>query len=120
MNEREIMTQLQIFLDQQLFGPGKIDGRGKLFTAQALDRYRRAHGLPINGTIDADIPLDSVYPVYTTYEIKPEDMKFVGDLPRSPAEQAKKKYMPYPSLHEFHRRALPQRPRFPGKDQPRA
>ena len=95
------MTQLQIFLDQQLFGPGKIDGRGKLFTAQALDRYRRAHGLPINGAIDQDIPLDSVYPVYTTYQIKPEDMKFVGDVPRSPAEQEKKKFMPYPSLLEL-------------------
>lgn len=95
------MVQLQIFLDQQLFGPGMIDGRGKLFTAQALDRYQRAHGLPVTGEIDAGIPLDSVYPVYATYEIQPEDLKFVGDLPSKPSEQAKKKYMPYPSLHIF-------------------
>lgn len=101
VNDREVMTQLQIFLDQQGFGPGKIDGSAKLFTAQALDRYRRAHGLPENGQIDADIPLDSVYPVYTTYTIKPEDMKFVGDLPSKPVDQAKKKYMPYPSLLQF-------------------
>src|ERR1700677_4794557 len=101
VDDREVMTQLQIFLDQQNFGPGKIDGRGKLFTAQALDRYRQAHGLPINGAIDADIPLGSVYPIYTTYTIKPEDLKFVGDVPAKPVDQAKKKYMPYPSLLEF-------------------
>ena len=101
VSEREIMTRLQIFLDQQLFGPGKIDGRGKLFTAQALDRYQKAHGLPVTATIDENIPLDSVYPVYTTYEIKKEDLKYVGELPSKPVEQAKKKYMPYPSLHEM-------------------
>lgn len=101
VDEREIMVQLQIFLDQQLFGPGKIDGRGKLFTAQALDRYQKAHGLPVTAMIDENIPLDSVYPVYTTYQIKKEDLKYVGDLPGKPAEQAKKKYMPYPSLHQM-------------------
>ncbi|MGB8353043.1 MAG: L,D-transpeptidase family protein, partial [Chthoniobacteraceae bacterium] len=101
VSEREIMTRLQIFLDQQLFGPGKIDGRGKLFTAQALDRYQKAHGLPMTATIDENIPLDSVYPVYTTYEIKKEDLKYVGELPSKPVDQAKKKYMPYPSLHEM-------------------
>ena len=101
IEDREVMTQLQIFLDQQNFGPGKIDGVGKLFTAQALDRYRQAHGLPINGKIDADIPIDSVYPIFTTYQIKPDDLKFVGDLPSKPPEQAKLKYMCYPSLLEF-------------------
>ncbi|HWB59437.1 MAG TPA: hypothetical protein VG733_08095, partial [Chthoniobacteraceae bacterium] len=79
VSDEEVMTRLQIFLDQQMFGPGKIDGRGKLFTAQALDRYRQAHGLPINGKIDKDIPLDSVYPIFTTYTIKEDDKKFVGD-----------------------------------------
>ena len=101
VDDREVMTQLQIFLDQQNFGPGKIDGSGKLFTAQALDRYRAAHGLPVNGKIDSDIPLDSVYPIYTTYQIKEGDLKFVGDVPSKPVDQAKKKYMPYPSLLQF-------------------
>ncbi len=97
----DVMTRLQIFLDQQKFGPGKIDGRGKLFTAQALDRYRQAHGLPINGKIDSDIPLDSVNPIFTTYQIRPDDLKYVGDLPGKPPEQSKLKYMVYPSLLEF-------------------
>jgi lipoprotein-anchoring transpeptidase ErfK/SrfK len=97
----DVYTRLQIFLDQQNFGPGKIDGRAKLFTAQALDRYRQAHGLPVNGKIDADIPLDSVHPIITTYEIEPDDLKYAGDVPSKPALQSKLKYLCYPSLLEF-------------------
>lgn len=97
----DVMTRLQIFLDQQNFGPGKIDGKGKLFTAQALDRYRQAHGLPINGLIDKDIPLDSVYPIFTTYQVQPDDLKYVGDYSIKPAEEAKLKYAYYPSVLEF-------------------
>ena len=98
---RDVTTQLQIFLDQQLFGPGKIDGRPGEFVGKALLRYQRAHALPETGVLDANIPLDSVYPVYTFYTIQPGDLKFVGDLPSQPSAQAKKKYLPYDSLLEF-------------------
>lgn len=98
---RDVTTQLQIFLDQQLFGPGKIDGRPGEFLGKALKRYQRAHALPETGVLDANIPLDSVFPVYTTYIFKPEDLAFVGDLPSEPSEQAKKKRLLYPSLLEF-------------------
>jgi lipoprotein-anchoring transpeptidase ErfK/SrfK len=101
VSERDITTQLQIFLDQQLFGPGKIDGRPGEFMTKALIRYQRAHGLPESGKIDANIPLDSVYPVYTFYTIQEGDLKFVGECPSKPADQAKKKYLPYESLIEF-------------------
>ena len=99
--ERDVTTQLQIFLDQQLFGPGKIDGRPGEFVTKALIRYQRAHALPETGVVDAAIPLDTVFPVYTTYTIQEGDVKFVGDVPRQPSEQAKKKYLPYPSLLEL-------------------
>jgi lipoprotein-anchoring transpeptidase ErfK/SrfK len=99
--ERDVTTQLQIFLDQQLFGPGKIDGCPGEFMTKALIRYQRAHGLPESGKIDANLPLDSVYPVYTFYTIQEGDLKFVGDCPREPADQSKKKYLPYESLLEF-------------------
>src|SRR2546430_15654635 len=36
INEREIVTRLQIFLDQKCFGPGIIDGRWGEFTGKAL------------------------------------------------------------------------------------
>ena len=101
--EREITTRLQIFLDQQNFGPGKIDGRPGEFTLKALGRYQLAHGLTVTSKLaDAcQLPLDSVYPIYTTYTIKDEDLKHVGNAPHKPAEQAKQKSMPYESLLEF-------------------
>ncbi len=99
--ERDVTTQAQIFLDQQLFGPGKIDGRPGEFYTKALIRYQRAHGLPETGKVDANIPLDTVFPVYTFYTIQESDMKYVGDSPTKPAEQAKKKYLPYPTTLEF-------------------
>jgi lipoprotein-anchoring transpeptidase ErfK/SrfK len=99
--ERDVTTRAQIFLDQQLFGPGKIDGRPGEFFTKALKRYQRAQGLPESGVVDANIPLDSVFPVYTYYTISDGDMKFIGECPTKPPEQAKKKYLPYVTLEEF-------------------
>ncbi|MDB6175789.1 MAG: ErfK/YbiS/YcfS/YnhG family protein [Chthoniobacteraceae bacterium] len=99
--ERDVTTQLQIFLDQQLFGPGKIDGRPGEFVTKALKRYQRANALPETGKIDENIPLDTVFPLYLIYTIQEGDLQFVGDSPTQPAEQAKKKYLPYSSLLEF-------------------
>ncbi len=98
---RDVTTRLQIFLDQQLFGPGKIDGAPGEFVTKALIRYQRSRGLPETGIVDENIPLDAVFPVYTHYTIQKSDLKYVGDLPRTPQEQAKKKYLPYTSLLEF-------------------
>ena len=97
----DVTTRAQIFLDQQLFGPGKIDGRPGEFLTKALIRYQRAHGLPETGQVDANIPLDSVFPVYTMYTFTEGDMKFVGECPTKPAEQEKKKFLPYVDLLEF-------------------
>src|SRR6476619_159572 len=87
--ERDRTTRLQIFLDQQLFGPGKIDGRSGEFAKKALIRYQRAHGLPESGVCDENIPLESVYPIYTFYKVEAGALKFVGDAPTQPSEQAK-------------------------------
>ncbi|HEV7867098.1 MAG TPA: L,D-transpeptidase family protein [Chthoniobacteraceae bacterium] len=99
--ERDTTTRLQIFLDQQLFGPGKIDGRPGEFCTKALIRYQRAHGLPETGKVDENIPLDSVFPVYTEYTIQDGDLKFIGEVPSQPSGQSKKKYLPYEDLLEF-------------------
>ena len=98
---RDITTQLQIFLDQQLFSPGAIDGRPGEFVGKGLKRYQRAHGLPDTGILDANIPLDSVFPVYTFYTLKADDWKFVGPVPKQPSEQAKLKKLLYPEIIEF-------------------
>ncbi len=97
----EDILRLQIFLDTQLFGPGKVDGRPGEFTTKALKHYQHAQGLPETELAVHTLDLGSVPEVYTTYTIRPEDLKFVGDLPSQPAAQSKKKYLPYDSLLEF-------------------
>ena len=98
---RELVTRLQIFLDQQNFGPGIIDGRWGEFTGKALVHYARAHNLQVTPAIYGELPLDTVYPIYTEYTITPADEKTVGELPTKQADQAKLKRMPYPDLLTF-------------------
>lgn len=101
VRKRDVTTQLQIFLDQRLFGPGKIDGEPGEFVGKALLRYQKANGLPQTGVLDKNIPLETVYPVYTFYTIQEGDLAFVGPCPTTPEEQAKVKVLPYDCLLEF-------------------
>jgi hypothetical protein len=98
---QELVTRLQIFLDQQNFGPGIIDGRWGEFTGKALVHYAKAHNLQVTPEIYGQLPLETVYPIYTEYTITPGDEKTVGELPTKPSEEAKMKRMPYPSLLIF-------------------
>lgn len=97
----ESILKLQIFLDTQLFGPGRLDGRPGEFTTKALKRYQRSQGLPETELETHSLDLSSVPENYTTYTLRPEDLTFVGDLPSQPSAQSKKKYLPYDSLLEF-------------------
>lgn len=97
----EDILKLQIFLDSKLFGPGKLDGRPGEFTTKALKRYQTANGLPETELEGHTLDLSSITECYTTYTIRPEDLKFVGDLPSKPSLQSKKKYLPYDSVLEF-------------------
>lgn len=97
----EPMLRLQLFLDSKLFGPGKVDGRPGEFTTKALKRYQKANGLPETGVEGHTLDLSSITALYTTYTIREDDLKFVGDLPSKPSLQSKKKYLPYDSLLEF-------------------
>ena len=101
VTKRELTAQIQIFLDQQLFSPGMIDGKPGKFLTNALKRWQRAHALPDTGVVDERVPLDSVYPVYTFHTVAKADMKYVGDLPGKTAEQARRKYLPYPGYVDF-------------------
>ena len=98
---QELVTRLQIFLDQQEFGPGIIDGRWGEFTGKALVHYARAHNLQVTPDIYNQLPLESVYPIYVDYTITAQDEKTVGPLPHQPSEEAKVKRMPYDSLLTF-------------------
>src|SRR5213596_949788 len=94
--DEETATRLQIFLDNSDFGPGKIDGRMAEFFRKALISYKHARAMPKTGAVDQWM-LDQVPVTYTTYTIKDEDLKFVGDVPSSHAEQARLKWLPYTS-----------------------
>ena len=70
-------TRLQIFLDNNDFGPGKIDGEMGEFFRKALLAYKRAHLMPLHGTVDQWL-LDQVPETFTNYTIPPEAENFRG------------------------------------------
>lgn len=100
-NAREIVTRLQIFLDQHNFGPGKIDGRWGEFTSKALGRYAQAKGLSVDSSIYEKLQLEELHPIYTEYQIQPQDLNWIGPTESKPAEQAKLKKLLYGDLLEF-------------------
>src|SRR5215216_6856570 len=89
--DEETATRLQIFLDNNDFGPGKIDGRMGEFFRKALISYKHANAMPKTGAVDQWM-LDQVPVTYTTYTIREEDLKLVGNVPSGHAEQAKLKW----------------------------
>src|SRR5437763_918481 len=98
--DEETATRLQIFLDSSDFGPGKIDGKMGEFFRKALISYKHALAMPKTGAVDSWL-LDQVPVTYTTYTIREEDLKSIGNVPSTHAEQAKLKWLPYTSLLEF-------------------
>ena len=60
------------------------------FFRKALISYKHAQAMPKTGAVDQWM-LDQVPVTYTTYIIREEDLKQVGDVPGSHAEQAKLK-----------------------------
>src|SRR6266567_4966716 len=98
--DEETATRLQIFLDNSDFGPGKIDGKMGEFFRKALISYKHSHLVRETGFVDQWL-LDQVPVTFTTYTIKPDDLKFIGPVPTSHSEQAKLKALLYGSLLEF-------------------
>jgi len=96
----ETATRLQIFLDNNNFGPGKIDGKMGEFFRKALISFKHAHAQRETGVVDQAM-LDQVPQTFTTYVIKADDVAYVGNLPTAHEEQAKLKFLPYTSLLEF-------------------
>ncbi|HSQ95327.1 MAG TPA: L,D-transpeptidase family protein [Croceibacterium sp.] len=99
------VMQTQVVLDRQGFGPGVIDGRMGLSTANALDGFQEAHGLPVTGKLDAatqqalgqwsNIPATRVVRI-------PQDWgeRDYQKIPKEPADQAKMQELGYQSLDE--------------------
>jgi lipoprotein-anchoring transpeptidase ErfK/SrfK len=98
--DEETSTRLQIFLDNNNFGPGKIDGEMGEFFRKALVAYKKANGMEVTGAVDQSF-LEQVPQAFTEYTIPPEALNFVGPVSGKPSEQAKLKALKYGSLLEF-------------------
>ena len=98
---RDDVVRLQIYLDEQNFSPGKIDGRYGGFTAKSWQRFQASQG--VNPPVDAfdAKTFTTVDPIYTTYKVSPEDLSAIGVVPSQLAEQAKGKSLPYTSMAEL-------------------
>ena len=74
------ITRVQIFLDENFFGPGKIDGRLGQFTTKALAHYNYSIGVdpkdwgPVLKKAKKAIEIP-----YTNYLVKDDDFGFIGD-----------------------------------------
>jgi len=101
-SETETIIRLQIFLDEQAFGPGKIDGMMGQFTRKAVAHYNFLSGLEYNNFSKAiSESITSIKENYTTYTVSEENFKFVADVPFEPEEQAEIDYLSYRSIQEF-------------------
>jgi lipoprotein-anchoring transpeptidase ErfK/SrfK len=107
-DKRQAALRLQLFLDKEGFGPGKIDGRWGGFSRKAAERWNAAgNSMKIaildGGELDPaktkDIPYSAE--LLTSYEITGKDQAILGTLPRKPQEMAKLKDLPYTSLMEL-------------------
>jgi lipoprotein-anchoring transpeptidase ErfK/SrfK len=101
--DRDTIVRLKIFLDQHSFGPGEINDHWNDLSANALRLYQTANGRDAAGGIDPELKkkLDGLTSLFMTYQIKSDDLAWVGNSPQKPAAQAKRKFMPYPSLADF-------------------
>lgn len=103
----EAATRLQVFLDRENFGPGRIDGRYNDLTWKAVALYRESRGEQpqasqsephakrnlapdVNG-----LDLGSVEPVFVPYTVTETDLQSIGQLPGNVAAKAKLQFLPY-------------------------
>ncbi len=95
--------RLQIYLDENNYGPGYLDGKIGEFGKKAASVYNQIKGIPVGNYYQMiEASKKRVPEIYTTYTFKEGDLKFVSPgLPANPPEQAKTKYLGYRSLLEM-------------------
>lgn len=93
----EKMVRLQVWLDRQNFGPGKIDGKGGEFTSKARALYKEIHP----GVEEDGPPEDFKEPTFTEHVVGDEAWKHVGTIPPTREEQSLMKAFPYPAMADL-------------------
>ncbi len=98
------ILRVQIFLDQQMFGPGKVDGALGEFTYKAVVNYNFAHGhsdlydwTPVVKAARAQVPNTTAW-----HRVKVELLQFINsELPEKPELWQNYKYMAYRTMTEL-------------------
>jgi lipoprotein-anchoring transpeptidase ErfK/SrfK len=102
--DRDTILRVQIFLDKNLFGPGKLDGAIGEFTYKAVVNYNYAHGQRdlYNWTHIREAAMEEVPVIFAAFKIQPILLKYVTtDLPEDYEKAAAYPYMAYRSLLEL-------------------
>ena len=103
--ESRPQMQIQVVLDQLGFGPGIIDGKEGISTANALKGFQEANDIPVTGELDAatraalerwrDIPATRVVRIPESWS----RLEF-APVPEEPEAQAKMEHLGYETLEE--------------------
>ena len=101
--DTEGITRVQIFLDENNFGPGKIDGEMGEFTLKAGQIFNQVHGIPKDNWLPIIASARKlVTSTYATYRLRENDFRFlVPSLPAKPEDQSQYKYLGYKTIMEF-------------------
>jgi len=96
-------VRLQIFLDEEMFGPGVIDGKPGRFTTQAANSWNERNGHPIDSWLAVNTAARQAVPNPFAIAVVPEAVEEWLDttLPADRAGQAKRRRMSYRSVAEF-------------------
>jgi lipoprotein-anchoring transpeptidase ErfK/SrfK len=103
---RNDVLAVQVLLDRARFSPGEIDGLAGDNTAKAIRAFKRANGLPADGTIDSTL-LERLgagsTPLLRRYTITRDDVDgpFVDQIPGDMVAQAELERMAYTSPLEL-------------------
>jgi len=104
-SEPREQMQLQVVLDQLGFGPGVIDGKDGISTANALKGFQEANSLTVTGELDAatERALERWREVPATRVVRiPESWGEIDyrQVPEEPEDQAAMEHLGYESLDE--------------------
>jgi lipoprotein-anchoring transpeptidase ErfK/SrfK len=99
---RDDVVRLQIYLDEQNFSPGKVDGQYGGFTRTSWQRFQESQGTTPVDTFNAQAaPFTLVDPIYVSYTVDAQDVASLGVVPHELSLQAQQKSLPYTSLPEM-------------------
>ncbi|NNE93140.1 MAG: L,D-transpeptidase [Verrucomicrobiales bacterium] len=106
--KRQAALKIQLFLDSNGFGPGRIDAYWGQFTRKATTRWNASNSgqaIPLTQSGDPDLSKISQIPwnkpLVTKYTITSADEKKLGNVPEQPAAKADQSSLPYETLLEL-------------------